>query len=367
MKGYLSYGLPGPGFWDAYQELWEESLYRPAFQAPHYLRALAEASEEQLGIYQFYLAGQLSGAALFQKTGKRYHFLSDLKSGQNFFVLHRKLSDEEIEYFFGNLLWLMKRENWAVVLNMQPAWASYMPILNRACTSSHLFWEVVPFALSPILKLDTGTQVAEHLNQSAHLRKKMSQLFRRHEVVFEVLRDDQYLDEWLEAYFHWHVRRWEHTATPSNYSSPRERQLFKACLLGWIEDGLAVRFAFRLPSGERFALCIGLVQENALIDYYMIYDPAYAQYSPAKGLLPFIGKWMEEENLNCLDLGYGEYEYKYEFANDTLEIQRIYLSRYRNLPLIIKAETEKNYREHPQLMAFYRKNIKSLIRFYPSR
>jgi hypothetical protein len=361
MKAIIEYQYPQPDFWDSYQKLWRESLYRSAFQAPHYLQCLAQESPTALAIFQFYLEERLSGAVLFKKEGNQYQFLSDLLSGQNFFVLHLRLGQDAIKAFFDNLLRLAKGEGLSLVLNKQPAWASYMPQLLQACEHSRLFWEIAPFSVCPVTEFETAAGLAQYLGKSRHLRKKTNQLISQHGISFEVLRDNQYLDEWLEAYFHWHIKRWKDSPTPSNYTNPQARVLFTACLRGWIEDGLAVRFAFRKAEGERIALCIGLLQENTLVDYYMVYDPAYAQYSPSKGLLPLIGKWMEEQGLNVLDMGYGGYEYKYEFCNKEQKLNTIYISDYLNLPIIFKSEIEKFYRGHPQLMKFYRKNIKPFM------
>ncbi len=361
MQAVITYGMPKPGFWEAYQELWRESLYHPAFQAPHYLKALAEANEGKVITYQSSQDGQLVGAALFKQEGKRCRFLSDLLSGQNFFVLRQGLGEASIKAFLALLLQSAKREKWAMVLNMQPAWASYMPAFREACRHSGLFWATVPFAACPVLEMEDGAAVAQHLGRSAHLRKKMNQLLRRHEVTFEVLSGDEDLDAWLESYFRWHVFRWKDSPTPSNYSNPQARALFAACLRGWIEDGLAVRFALRTSKGERITLCIGLRQENTLVDYYEVYNHEYARYTPSKGILLFIGEWMKTQGLNTLDMGYGDYQYKYEFTNKDLQLHRFYLSSYFNLPLVFKAKVEKAYRERPRLMAFYRK-IKHFIK-----
>ncbi len=358
MKTCIKYDLPEPDFWETYRQLWQQSLYRSAFQAPAFLRMLAEVKAQELAVYQFYENKKLLGAAFFKGKSGRYQFLSDLKTDHNFFIIDAGCAEEQIQAFFRYFIETIRRENWALFLDKQPEWASYTHLLKNAIEDSGLYWETSKYSVCLRLDESSPDKLTQYFN-----RQKLPARFRRlknaGEFRFEVFENDEMLDAWVADYCEAHILRWQHTNTPSNLAEPGRREFLKNCLRTWISDGVLVRFSIQLD-GARIAFVIGLREKNSLIFHATTYHPDLAKYSPGLVLLHLVGHWMVENNITRLDYGDGDEAYKALFSNQSGEINRIYVSAPSNLPFIVKAKFTKALRESPRLHRFYLEQVKPL-------
>lgn len=362
MEGHISYFLPQPSYWEAYGQLWKNSIYQPVFQSPQYIQYLCGLHRKKIASFSCYRDGELRGAAFFWKNGDSFQFLSDIRNDHNFFLIHRSCSPEEIEAFFESFLRCVKAEKWSLKLNSQPTWASYMPAFRKAGRETSLFWKAAYLAPCPMLDGGTPAGVFRRFNRSKNIRYKQNRLVRELGASFEIFTDAAGLDSWVDEFCEVHIRRWQNTWTPSLFEdSERERRFFKGCLDAWDRDGLLVRFSIKV-NDVRIAFCVALVQENSLLYHTLTFDPEYSLYSPGKVLLLCIGHWMKNTSLNILDFGYGDEDYKFRYANYSPALESIYISPRWNIPFRLRAEIVKLVRENPVLIKNYRKRVKPLMR-----
>jgi CelD/BcsL family acetyltransferase involved in cellulose biosynthesis len=73
-----------------------------------------------------------------------------------------------------------------------------------------------------------------------------------------------------------------------------------------------------LHAGDRLVTAhIGMITDNLLHYWFPTFDPEFAQYSPGTELLLRVAKQACEQNIQKLDLGYGNDAYKFKFCNAT--------------------------------------------------
>ncbi|GJM31917.1 MAG: hypothetical protein DHS20C18_09180 [Saprospiraceae bacterium] len=360
MKASFQTSFPDEKFWEAYQQLWSNSKHRSPFQVRHFIYFLANRYRNKLCIYQCFREGTLIGAAFFKKDKGSYTFLSEVKSDHNYFVLDQSCSSTELEFFFQQFFQEIKKRQWAFTLNNQPSWEEYMAPFIDAGEKSGLFWNNAPYSVCPTLKETSGQSLFERFNQSRELRYRVNRMKNQQEATFEVFREDEDLEEWVEAFCRLHILRWENTTSPSRYIDPEQRSFLLNCLSAWIADRVLVRFSVKIGDGTRVGFVICLIQNDTLIHHTTAYDDAYRKYSPGKALLHFIGEWMAEAALKNLDFGQGNEKYKYEFTNTEPILNRIFISSPLKLPFILKAKISRSIRDNEKLRKFFRERIKPL-------
>ena len=103
-------------------------------------------------MFRFVCDGLLKGVIFFRKEHNVYRLLTDVKADHNFFVIHKDCTQKQIETFFAQLLVLVKKGNWSLVLRVQPVWASYVALFVKAVNDSGLFWNVTKRSVCPILE-----------------------------------------------------------------------------------------------------------------------------------------------------------------------------------------------------------------------
>ncbi len=363
MSSTISYSLPDSTFWSDYAQLWEESIHRPVFKSPHYIQYLASIYKDVFAYYRFVVEGKLMGVIFFRKEGKEYRLLTDVKADHNFFVIHRDCTSEQVNEFFQRFLAAAKKENWAMILRVQPMWASYIRTFVEAVNDSGMFWNVANRSVCPILEEETPKQLYDKLYKSRELRYRVNRIKSQLEGEFEIFTGDEDLDEWAQKFCELHIKRWESTNTPSRYEREEEREFLKSCLSAWIKDKTLVRFSIKVH-GERIGFVICLVQGNILVHHSTAYDDTFYKYSPGKALILTIGEWMNKNGLNILDFGEGAESYKYAYTNKELELNEITISALKNVPFILKVKLRQIMREqiseNPKLIKFYKEKIKGI-------
>lgn len=363
MDASIVYSFPDAGFWTEYAELWKNSIHQPVFKSPHYIQYLADKYKKEFAMFRFASDGHLKGIIFFRKEDNTYRLLTDVKADHNFFVIHKDCTPRQIEDFFDRFLALVKKENWSLILRVQPLWASYVALFAKAMNDSGLFWNVTKRSVCPILEEDTPQALYDRLNRSKELRYRVSRVKNQLNGEFEILTGNEDLDAWVEKFCDLHRKRWEQTDSPSRYEDKEQEKFLKQCMSAWAADGLLVRFAVKVE-GQRMAFVICLIQQNSLIHHSTAYDENYNKYSPGKALILVIAEWMKNQGLNVLDFGQGAEAYKYAYTNKELELNEVSVSSLYNFPFILKVKMrqilQEQINDHPGLKKFYKEKVSLL-------
>ncbi|MCC6463359.1 MAG: GNAT family N-acetyltransferase [Saprospiraceae bacterium] len=359
MNAVFTYTNPDAAFWASYSRLWQNSQGRSPFQSPHILEYFAGRAPGELAIVQGHSAGELRAVAILRKQNGVYSFLSDMKTDANFFILHRACTPDDIQSFFQQFLHIVKTEKWALMLNNQPAWASYMEQFEAAGKASGLYWQHIRYSVCPIVEEATPEALFQRINGSRELRYRVNKLKNQENAEFEVFTDDTDLDHWVDEFCQAHVLRWADTPTPSSYRDPARCAFLKGCLRAWSADGILRRFSVKVARG-RVGFVVGLLEENSLIHHSTTFHPDYWKHSPGKALIHFMASWMQEQQMRVLDFGDGDEPYKYTVANTEHQLDRIFISNPLNLGFILKTKAIQVVRDNPKMYDFYRDKIKRL-------
>lgn len=355
-KGIISHAYPEQSFWDNYTRLWSNSQNKSVFQSPHYLQFLANKFKEHIAIYQFKIDEKLKGAAFFRKEGKVFHFLSDVKSDHNFFIIDRECNQEQVQAFFDRFYEELKKNNWTLTLKNLALWAPYHDVFEEAGKRSNLFWMCMEYSMCPVLEEESPEQLSALVDKSREHRIKTKKLIDEQDGVFEIFRAEEDLDVWVRQFCKFHIERWEGTPSPSKYKGEQAQIFLKECLSSWARDGVLVRFSIR-KGEERIAFVIGLLEEGTLIHHATSYDAGYYKLSPGKVLTYLIIQWMKQMGLNKLDFGEGAEDYKFAYANKTYPLGRAFISSRANYPYIVNTHFIKLKRtqlqNNPRLRKLY--------------
>jgi hypothetical protein len=356
MKTYIDFTEPSTGFWQEYRALWENSLYQSVYQAPAFLQALKSFVKGKVPVFKAYKDGNLVCTSFFYKRGSEYHFLSDLKTDHNFFILNKTLSEREIASVFKGLLQEFRRLHWRIRLHKMASWASYMDLFRQNLLESRLYWKESPYNPNLILEASSPEELRKITNKQK-LRQKLNQLKALDEVVFESIEDESDLDAWLEAFFCAHINRWKDTLTPSAFIDPARQHFFKTCLKAWIDEGLAVRFSIKLGD-NRISFLAALKENDTLIHHSLAFDTAHTRQSPGLVLISLIGNWLYDHQFRLMEFGDGGEAYKYQFCNLERPLLNFFICSRTQLPFILKANLISFVRSRQQLYAFYSNRVR---------
>ncbi len=363
MEFFFDFAAPDQSFWEAYEHLWYNSKYKSSFQAPHFLRYLASLVFGTLVTVTCYKNGVLLGATFFYKRGNIYHFLSDMKTDHNFFILDRNITSEETDVYFDKLVREIEARKWNLRLNNLPFWASYTESLLKALRKSRLFFQVTRY--NPCLVLEEATP--EELYQATNkqkLRQKLNRLKDQGDVQFDVYEKDEHLDHWLNEYYEAHIRRWADTPTPSQFVSTDRRDFYKSCLQAWIADEIVVRFSIKLDD-KRIAFVVAVIENGYLVHHSTTFDPDYEKQSPGLIIINLIGKWMAERGMTKMEFGDGGEKYKYQFSKTELPLNQIFISQPHNYPFILHTRLVQFMWEHQEAHKFYSNKLRpKLLRYH---
>lgn len=359
METLIDFSLLDQSFWDAYLDLWQNSLYQSPFQAPLFLQFLSTLAGGQLAVFKGFRDGKLIGATFFYKRGGVYHFLSDMKTDHNYFILHRDATHDETKQYFRQLIQEMEQRKWTTRLNNQPSWASYMTDFYSALSESNLYWKISKYNPCLVLEAETPEALAQATNKQK-LRQKLYRLRDMGEVTFEAFEGDEDLDHWLEEFYQNHIKRWKDTPTPSHFWNMDTRAFYKSCLQSWIDTHIAVRFSIRL-NDKRIAFVTALLENGYLVHHTTTFDPDYEKQSPGLIIINLIGKWMAERGMTKMEFGDGGEAYKYQFTKNEFPLQNIFIASKLNLPFILKTTLINSVKENPGIHTFYTAKIRPVL------
>jgi hypothetical protein len=354
-------GNPDDQFWDQFRHLWNNSMGQCPFKAPSLLRYFADKTKKEIVVFQLHQGHELRGAVLLGKQKNNLSFLSDLKTDFNYFVVHQDCTPEEMTGFFSFILEKAKQENWSLTLNNQPAWAEYMPLLEKSMASSGLYWQKLSYSVCPRVEAASPQALFDHLNGFRELRYRVNKLINQEKAVFEVFTDGEDLEKWVAAFCDAHVLRWANTPTPSHLQSGEARQFLLNCLSAWNADGLLVRFSVNVE-GRRVGFVVGLRQMQTLVHHSTTFHPDFKKSSPGKALIHSMADWMRKNGMDTLDFGDGNEAYKYTVANAEHELIRIFAAGKSNLKFRGKVWMVSWVKNHPKAYDFYQNRLKPWTR-----
>ena len=357
MRTAIITAFPDQQFWDAFAGLWANSSQRSVFQGLHYIRYLAKQNERSLAIFACHKGEELVGAAFFYNDNGIYKLLSDIKSDYNFVTIHKDCTENEVHIFFNNFFREVKKRNWTLILGYQPSWASYLDILEQEGKSAGLFTAVSKHSVCPVLEGETPKAILDWFNGLKNYRYYVNRLKKQQNAEFEVFTGEEELDDWVGEFCACHIKRWTNTPTPSDYNVAEIQELTREVFRAWAKDGFLTRFSIRIGN-ERIAFNVALRQDDALVGHAQAYDPEFGKFSPGKALMYFIGEWMSGNGFRKIDFGKGGEAYKFGMTNGELELYKIFISHYSNVPFVVKSKLEKTVRSSPGFIAIYRGKIK---------
>jgi CelD/BcsL family acetyltransferase involved in cellulose biosynthesis len=164
----------------------------------------------------------------------------------------------------------------------------------------------------PMLCLDLETDIDAFVNKRS-VRRKQTKLNGLGTLAVEHVRDKVEIQAGLAALFDQHVRRWEHTDSPSLFRHERNRTFYR-CVVDALPDGTAVFTRLRL--GERVIAChLGFVSGADLLWYKPAFDIEYARYSPGELMITALIQHARDAGYRSLDFTRGAEAFKQRFSN----------------------------------------------------
>ncbi|MBI1781755.1 MAG: GNAT family N-acetyltransferase [Sphingobacteriales bacterium] len=353
--------LPGdPGFWEAYTSLWLESEYKTAFQSPLFLKVLINIiGREKIILSKGIKNVKLVATTLFYNKDGVYHFLSDLKTDHNYFVLHKDLPAGEIQQYFRDFLMEAEKRKLAFRLNSLPSWAYYADTFKKVLAERNMFYKVIDSNPCVILETPTPEELFEATDKKK-FRQKLNRLKDQGNVEFEAFTGSEDIDNWLNGMFELHIKRWATTSTPSIYRDETVKEFYRSCIKSWIGQGILIRFSIKLNE-KRISYVTALFEHGYLLHHTCTFDIDYEKQSPGLLIIKMIARWMADRGMTKMEFGDGGEMYKYQFTSYQLQHQTVFISGKRNYPFIIKTSLVHFFKENRKLRNFYTANLRPLM------
>ena len=283
--------------------------------------------------------------------------MSDLKSDFNFFVIHSDASEADLEFFFTAFFIEARKRKWKLILNTVPEWARYMSLFESCGLKSKLYFKKIRYSVCPAIEGKENKSVFDIVNHSRQYRYSVNRLRSQLGAVFEILTGDEDLERWAGEFYESHIMRWEHTSTPSKFNNFTDQEFVLKCLKAWAAQKILVRFSI-IVNGKRIGFVIGLRETGKLIHHSTTFHPDFRKFGPGKAVTYSMSKWMLENNLDVLDFGYGDEEYKLVLANKKQTTSRIFISRRSDIAFIFKSKLIEAIRNRPAIYRFYLERIR---------
>lgn len=168
--------------------------------------------------------------------------------------------------------------------------------------------------------------------------------------------------KWLEAFFTFHIARWNATDTPSIYSDEKIREELYKKVKAWLNDKVGLLFSVDV-NNEPFAMALSLKSGESII-YHQISstgEETYHKYPKQKILILELAKWMIENSYRNLDFGVGVEPYKYEYANKDPYIMRLYAAKSVTSIQYIKGGLDYYYQNNPKTQKILNGKVRPTI------
>lgn len=357
MRKIVIENTPGTLFWKKYSELWYCSIQKSPFQSPLLLQYFAGVKKNNIVAVQLIVDEKLKAAIVLSEKNGTFSFLSDLKTDVNFLVVEPDCTAGDLEFFFSSFFGEIRKRGWNVILNNVPNWANYMKAFEYCGAKSKLFFKKIDYSVCPVIEGNQKETVFDIVKHSRQIRYSINRLRGQLNAVFEVLTGDEELENWTNQFCQSHILRWESTPTPSGYRSLTKQQFLLNCLRAWSAQKILVRFSV-IVNNQRIGFVIGLIDNNSLIHHSTTFHPEYRRFSAGKAVIYIMAEWILKNNLNTLDFGDGDEEYKLALAKKLQVTSRIFISSSSNFRFILTTKLIEAVRNNSGLYRFYRDKVR---------
>ena len=360
VEAFISYSTPQETFWKHYNTLWQNSDPQSVFYIPALVRYFMNKYVGDTATYQYWVDDELLGVGFFRKENKVFHFLSDVRSDLNFFVLSAPCNHGERIAFFDNFFHQARTQKWNLLLNKIPSWVAPFESMLQAAQSNSSFVSRFTYGLSPYISDSTPAALFERMVISKNVQYKSRRLFRNFPVRFEVHTGVEDLRQWADDFMTMHMERWDQTDSPSKYHNQEERMLLLECLQIWAREGILVRTSL-VVENQRIATNFGLLQGDVFIGQGQGYKMSFYKHSPGKVLFSYLLEWMRDHGIKGLDFGDGDDPYKYEFPVSDRKLERIQIANRLSFRFIITAYLQKEIKRRPKLKNVFTHQLKPIL------
>ncbi|MCB9319484.1 MAG: GNAT family N-acetyltransferase [Lewinellaceae bacterium] len=360
VEAFISFATPQETFWKHYDTLWQNSNPKSVFYIPALVRFFMDKYSGNTATYQFWQDNELLGVGFFRKEKRAFHFLSDVRSDLNFFVMSSQLRPYDLELFFNDFFHQVKTKRWNLMLNKVPAWVRQYDMMKLAAQMQSSYMNSYHYALSPYISDDSPENLFDRMEISKNVQYKSRRLSRNYPTHFEILTGTEDMQNWVDDFIRMHMERWDQTDTPSKYHNKEERNLLLECLQIWAQEGVLVRAALVVEK-QRIATNFGLLQGDTFVGQGQGYMMSFYKHSPGKVLFTYLIEWMKNNGIRCLDFGDGDDPYKYEFPVSDRKLERIQIANRLSIWFIISAFLQKELKRRPRLKNIFLHQLKPLL------
>lgn len=359
---YNKYQL-GPAFWEAYRSLWQNSVYPSAFYSPSFLKALIEDFDYDISFYvKTGPDNKFLASLLLKYTKKQYEFISTGHADHNPLITHKNYSsfDDKVEFLSAVLPHLKK----PIFLKNVLDWNKDLSVILSSCKESNKNFLAFPAWKCPITNLPENEK-PEYFFRKTFKKSRLNTYFNKIKRMegFSYSIDTQETDdlkEWVDEFCFNHELRWNNTITPSQYCEKKNRENLLNKIKGWHRDEICVRFTIK-AEGRRFATVVGLKEGKRLIYSLPAFAPDMGHTHAGSVIVSEIGKWIAANGFHVLDFGNGMEKYKLRYANQILDLHRIYIYDRKLSTFFLKAWLDKLIRKKQIVKMLWEKLI---LEFY---
>ncbi len=184
---------------------------------------------------------------------------------------------------------------------------------NHFSNWNHSWWDTT-------LRIDTpariigDTKADQKIIKKQLFKRKLKALQKQGTVAFTLHEDKDEILNLLPHLFELHQKRWNNTATPSQFNDPKQKDFYTRFISHLLPSG-SIHCSTLTLDGQPIALHLGFRDAKKFYWYKPIFDTAYSEYSPGMLLFKELFQVMIEDGCKEFDFTVGQESYKYQFAN----------------------------------------------------
>lgn len=167
---------------------------------------------------------------------------------------------------------------------------------------------------APKLDLVADQEAASAATRKKSLRRKENRLRREGILGVTHMRHSEPVLHQLPLFFDQHIARWRSGKGAVGFSDPKNRDLYRSLVKMSGEQGW-LRFTRLDWNGDPIAFHIGFCYQGTYTWFQPSFSVEHAAYSPGEVLIRHVLLDALAEGATTFDLGPGEQEYKFRFAN----------------------------------------------------
>jgi CelD/BcsL family acetyltransferase involved in cellulose biosynthesis len=303
------------GEWD---QLLVQSSQNSVFLAEGWLKAWSETigADEHLIVAKVRSQGNLVAAAAFQENDGIVEFAGKRHSDYSDFIVSNELSDKTAVTAIAlilNAVRVHQRRFRHFFLGRIPTDSSTLSRLAR--TNNGLHVTICGGAVAPSMEM---TAADDKLKKKSLRRNERSleRLGRVSDVTYTRAADILPL---LDTLFEQHIRRWQHTDSPSLFLNPANREFYRR-FVNYLDHTGWLRFTVVKLDDKIIAAHCGFFSGDRFTWYKPAFDVAMKKMSPGEVLLKRLIERAKMENAAEFDFTIGGEAFKYRFATKIRQV-----------------------------------------------